>query len=114
MSRIQSVVCLHSLLMLPAAGVAADHPILPTSSASFACEGSIDDNYRIDFVKRHYALDMPPAATLSPIQRTQLPCRRHCVLYQPAQPVDQLKFRRTILANLPSAYIGLNNYWLQK
>jgi hypothetical protein len=36
------------------------------------------------------------------------------VLYQTAQPVDQLKLRRTILANLPSAYIGLNNYWLQK
>jgi len=25
-----------------------------------------------------------------------------------------LKLRRTILANLPSAYIGLNNYWLEK
>jgi peroxiredoxin len=36
------------------------------------------------------------------------------VLYQTAEPVDQLKLRRTILANLPSAYIGLNNYWLQK
>jgi peroxiredoxin len=36
------------------------------------------------------------------------------VLYQTAAPVDQLKLRRTILANLPSAYIGLNNYWLQK
>jgi peroxiredoxin len=36
------------------------------------------------------------------------------VLYKTAQPVDQLKLRRTILANLPSAYIGLNNYWLQK
>jgi len=36
------------------------------------------------------------------------------VLYKSAQPVDQLKLRRTILANLPSAYIGLNNYWLQK
>jgi peroxiredoxin len=36
------------------------------------------------------------------------------VLYQSAEPVDLLKLRRTILANLPSAYIGLNNYWLQK
>jgi hypothetical protein len=36
------------------------------------------------------------------------------VLYQTAAPVDTLKLRRTILANLPSAYIGLNNYWLQK
>jgi peroxiredoxin len=36
------------------------------------------------------------------------------VLYQTDKPVDQLKLRRTILANLPSAYIGLNNYWLQK
>jgi peroxiredoxin len=36
------------------------------------------------------------------------------VLYQTAAPVDLLKLRRTILANLPSAYIRLNNYWLQK
>jgi peroxiredoxin len=36
------------------------------------------------------------------------------VLYQTAETVDLLKLRRTILANLPSAYIGLNNYWLQK
>jgi peroxiredoxin len=36
------------------------------------------------------------------------------VLYQTDKPVDQLKLRRTILANLPSAYIGLNNYWLEK
>ena len=36
------------------------------------------------------------------------------VLYQTDEPVDQLKLRRTILANLPSAYIGLNNYWLEK
>jgi peroxiredoxin len=36
------------------------------------------------------------------------------VLYQTNKPVDQLKLRRTILANLPSAYIGLNNYWLDK
>jgi peroxiredoxin len=36
------------------------------------------------------------------------------VLYQTDRPVDQLKLRRTILANLPSAYIGLNNYWLEK
>jgi peroxiredoxin len=36
------------------------------------------------------------------------------VLYQTGKPVDQLKLRRTILANLPSAYIGLNNYWLDK
>ena len=36
------------------------------------------------------------------------------ILYQTAEPVDQLQLRRTILANLPSAYIGLNNYWLQK
>jgi peroxiredoxin len=36
------------------------------------------------------------------------------VLYQSDKPVDQLKLRRTILANLPSAYIGLNNYWLEK
>jgi len=39
--------------------------------------------------------------------------RREC-LVPDAAPVDQLKLRRTILANLPSAYIGLNNYWLQK
>ena len=36
------------------------------------------------------------------------------VLYQTDATVDTLKLRRTILANLPSAYIGLNNYWLQK
>ena len=36
------------------------------------------------------------------------------VLYQTDEPVDQLKLRRTILANLPSAYIGLNNYSLEK
>jgi peroxiredoxin len=36
------------------------------------------------------------------------------VLYQTSGLVDQLKLRRTILANLPSAYIGLNNYWLQQ
>jgi peroxiredoxin len=36
------------------------------------------------------------------------------VLYKTTAPVDQLKLRRTILANLPSAYIGLNNYWLEK
>jgi hypothetical protein len=36
------------------------------------------------------------------------------VLYQTDKPVDQLKLRRTILAYLPSAYIGLNNYWLEK
>jgi peroxiredoxin len=36
------------------------------------------------------------------------------ILYQANTPVDTLKLRRTILANLPSAYIGLNNYWLQK
>jgi hypothetical protein len=30
------------------------------------------------------------------------------------KPINQLKLRRTILANLPSAYIGLNNYWLEK
>ena len=36
------------------------------------------------------------------------------VLYQTDAPVETLKLRRTILANLPSAYIGLNNYWLQK
>jgi len=36
------------------------------------------------------------------------------VLYQTDEPVDQLKLRRTILANLPSAYIGLNNSWLEK
>ena len=35
-------------------------------------------------------------------------------LYQTDKPVDQLGLRRTILANLPSAYIGLNNYWLDK
>jgi peroxiredoxin len=36
------------------------------------------------------------------------------ILYQANTPVDTLKLRRTILANLPSAYIELNNYWLQK
>jgi peroxiredoxin len=36
------------------------------------------------------------------------------VLYQTTEPIDVLKLRRTILANLPSAYIGLNNYWLEK
>jgi peroxiredoxin len=36
------------------------------------------------------------------------------VLYKTTAPVDQLQLRRTILANLPSAYIGLNNYWLEK
>jgi len=36
------------------------------------------------------------------------------ILYQTDKPVDQLTLRRTILANLPSAYIGLNNYWLEK
>jgi len=36
------------------------------------------------------------------------------VLYQTTEAIDVLKLRRTILANLPSAYIGLNNYWLEK
>jgi peroxiredoxin len=36
------------------------------------------------------------------------------VLYETTEPIDVLKLRRTILANLPSAYIGLNNYWLEK
>jgi hypothetical protein len=36
------------------------------------------------------------------------------VLYQSAETVDQLQLSRTILAKLPSAYIGLNDYWLQK
>lgn len=36
------------------------------------------------------------------------------VLYETTEPIDVLKLRRTILANLPSAYIGLNNYWLTK
>jgi peroxiredoxin len=35
------------------------------------------------------------------------------VLYQTSVNVDLLKLRRTILANLPSAYIGLNKYWIQ-
>ena len=77
----------------------------------------------------------PPAATCSSTRTTPPPCRRHSipswesgpevpytilldadgnVLYQTDAPVDTLKLRRTILANLPSAYIGLNNYWLQK
>jgi peroxiredoxin len=36
------------------------------------------------------------------------------VLYETTEPIDVLRLRRTILANLPSAYIGLNNYWLEK
>jgi peroxiredoxin len=36
------------------------------------------------------------------------------VLYQTAAKVDLLKLRRTILANLPSAYIGLNKYWIEQ
>lgn len=33
------------------------------------------------------------------------------VLYQKLGPVDILELRRTILANLPSDYIGFNQYW---
>lgn len=35
------------------------------------------------------------------------------VLFQSDDTVDFLKLRRTILANLPSAYAGLNRYWIQ-
>jgi hypothetical protein len=35
------------------------------------------------------------------------------ILYQTSANADILKLRRTILANLPSAYIGLNKYWIQ-
>jgi hypothetical protein len=33
------------------------------------------------------------------------------VLYKKLGSVDILELRRTILANLPSDYIGFNNYW---
>jgi peroxiredoxin len=33
------------------------------------------------------------------------------ILYQTTGPVDLLKLRRTILANVPSDYIGFNRYW---
>jgi peroxiredoxin len=33
------------------------------------------------------------------------------VLYQKLGPIDILELRRTILANLPSDYIGFNQYW---
>lgn len=36
------------------------------------------------------------------------------VLYQTRGIADQLKLRRVILANLPSAYINLNKYWIQQ
>jgi len=34
------------------------------------------------------------------------------VLYQKQGSVDMLELRRTILANLPSDYLGFNQYWL--
>jgi hypothetical protein len=34
------------------------------------------------------------------------------VLYKNLGSVDMLELRRTILANLPSDYIGFNQYWL--
>jgi peroxiredoxin len=36
------------------------------------------------------------------------------VLYQKLGPVDILELRRTILANLPSDYIGFNKYWMSE
>src|ERR1700737_719103 len=36
------------------------------------------------------------------------------VLYQKLGPVDILELRRTILANLPSDYIGFNRYWMSE
>jgi peroxiredoxin len=36
------------------------------------------------------------------------------VLYQKLGPVDILELRRTILANLPSEYIGFNKYWMSE
>jgi hypothetical protein len=33
------------------------------------------------------------------------------VLYKNLGTVDILELRRTILANMPSAYIGFNQYW---
>jgi thiol-disulfide isomerase/thioredoxin len=36
------------------------------------------------------------------------------VLYKTLGPVDILELRRTILANLPSDYIGFNRYWQTK
>ena len=34
------------------------------------------------------------------------------ILYQKQGAIDILELRRTILANLPSDYIGFNKYWL--
>lgn len=36
------------------------------------------------------------------------------VLYQKLGPVDILELRRTILANMPSDYIGFNKYWMSE
>jgi len=36
------------------------------------------------------------------------------ILYQKLGEVDILELRRTILANLPSDYIGFNQYWMNK
>jgi hypothetical protein len=36
------------------------------------------------------------------------------ILYQKLGPVDILELRRTILAELPSDYIGFNKYWSGK
>jgi thiol-disulfide isomerase/thioredoxin len=36
------------------------------------------------------------------------------VLYEKLGPVDILELRRTILANLPSEYIGFNRYWMSE
>jgi hypothetical protein len=33
------------------------------------------------------------------------------ILYQKLGPVDILELRRTILTNLPSDYVGFNQYW---
>jgi hypothetical protein len=33
------------------------------------------------------------------------------VLFQKLDPVDILELRRTILANVPSDYVGFNKYW---
>jgi hypothetical protein len=36
------------------------------------------------------------------------------ILHRKQSSVDILEFRRTILASLPSDYVGFNKYWLEQ
>jgi hypothetical protein len=47
----------------------------------------------------------------SAVPYTVLLAPRGKELYQKQGSVDMLELRRTILANLPSDYVGFNQYW---